>query len=159
MATKWDEQYDRAARYLKRLSDIAQGILHTANSQTYADDLFAFFLNCYHIKDWIRSDPTTAGWTDVEAYVSGNRHLALCADLCNAAKHCVLIRHRSTENPVFAGGDIRMKITDGLSGREKIEIAINYKICTQSGELDALDVARQCMTAWDAYLKVNAAAP
>jgi hypothetical protein len=43
----------------------------------------------------------------------------------------------------------------GLRGQEKIEIAINYKISTQSGELNALDVAGNCMNAWDIYLKSN----
>jgi hypothetical protein len=159
MPSRYREQYERTKRYFQRLTDIKNGIGHIKDSRSYEDDLYAFFQNCYHLKDWIRSDPTCNGWSSVEDYINSTRYLLICADLCNATKHLRLDRPRSAENPEFSGGNVVLKITDGLKQQEKIEISIDYKISTQSGDLDALEVATQCMQAWEAFLRTNGAAP
>lgn len=159
MASGYREQYERANRYLRRLIDLQNGIVHVTDSESYADDLHAFYQNCYHLKDWIKNDPSCRAWSDVEAYVTSDRWLSMCADLCNAQKHLVLNRHRSTESPAPAGGNISLLINDGLGGQEKVQISISYKISTSSGALDALEVANRSMQAWAAFLRANGAVP
>ena len=158
VSSGYREQYEGTKRYFKRLTDLKSGIAHVSDSQVYTDDLYAFFQNCYHLKDWIRNDAACSAWSDVETHITSNRYLRICADLCNGTKHLALIRRRSPENPAFSGGDINLEITDGI-GREKIKIAIDFKISTSSGDLDGLDVAHQCMQAWAAFLRANGAPP
>ena len=54
--SKYQEQYDRTKRWYDRLTAIDQGRAHDMASDHYVDEIYAFFLNCYHLKDWIKND-------------------------------------------------------------------------------------------------------
>lgn len=79
------EQWERVGRWFDRFKAINNGREHTMPSEFYQDDVFSFFLNCYHLKDWIKNDPS-AGLlaSSVEEYVSKNFALGLCSDICNS---------------------------------------------------------------------------
>src|SRR5258708_1539825 len=47
----WREQLERVVRFLARLQN------HDRPKHDYEDDLWAFFQNCWHLKDWIKNDP------------------------------------------------------------------------------------------------------
>src|SRR5947207_1069449 len=97
------EQCDRMQRWHGRFAAINQGRVHDVSSAHYLDDIYAFFLNCYYLKDWIKQDPTVAAATrqEVEAFIDSSRPLRLCADICNALKHLHLTGSRSGESPSF----------------------------------------------------------
>ena len=150
MATQsYIEQLERTKRYFTRFKKINDGKLHDQSSQNYDDDVYAFFQNCYHLKDWIKNDPACVGWSNVEDCISRNTDLSICADLCNALKHLALTRPRSTENPNFAGGHITLNIADGL------DISIKYKVSTSSGDMDAFQLAERCVAAWENHINAN----
>jgi hypothetical protein len=59
-----------------------------------ADDFYAFFVICYHLKDWLKNDPAVRQRLPdigkiVEAFVDEKLPLRLCADLANGVKHLV----------------------------------------------------------------------
>jgi hypothetical protein len=155
MTAKYVEQLERAKRYLKRFSDINTGISHTKASQNYDDDVYAFFQNCYHLKDWIKNDPYCNNWSDVEGFINSNADLKICADLCNGLKHLQLTRPRSTESPQFSGNHISLNINETLGGSTEVDIAISYKIATTSGDIDAFELAKKCVTAWESFIASN----
>lgn len=97
------EQYDRMKRWYDRFAALNSGRQHNMTADNYLDEIYAFFLNCYHLKDWLRSDSTipAAVQQSVEPHINVNRSLRLCADLCNSQKHLVLRQSRSGENPTL----------------------------------------------------------
>ena len=119
----FQEQFDRTVRWYERLQDLNAGRTHTMASDNYQDDIYAFFLNCYHLKDWIRRDPSVAPATKglVESYITSTPMLALCADLCNALKHFTLTQHMSHAGGGHPAGlralDLRQPLFEHGHGR------------------------------------------
>lgn len=156
MAKKYVEQLERVKRLHQRFKKINDGFEHTQASQNYDDDVYAFFLNCYHLKDWIKNDPYCAAWPDVEAFINANQDLQVCADLCNGLKHLVLTRPRSAGSPQFAGEKISLNISDGLGVQASVSIAISYEIATTNRDtLDAFSLASSCVSAWEQFIAAN----
>jgi len=145
------EQYERARRWYARLEALDVGRDHTVESDNYVDEVYAFFMNCYHVKDWIRNDPDVpeAVRARVEQYVNSSRPLSLCADICNALKHLTLNGSRSGESPSF--GSKRYRLAFG--GAPKI--GLTYEIETAKGATDAFTLATECMEDWGRFLSDN----
>src|SRR5439155_17755263 len=104
MATSptYREQYNRMKRWYERFGTLDQGRTHGVDSENYLDEIYAFFQNCYHLKDWIKNDMAVAPaiQQSVEGYINGSRPLRLAADICNSLKH-LQNRGRSGEDPKF----------------------------------------------------------
>ena len=70
------EQLERAGRWYQRVKEIADGRDHSVSTDFYEDEIHAFFINCYHVKDWIKNYPTVkCSSKDVEDYVNAHRDL------------------------------------------------------------------------------------
>lgn len=50
-ATSWQDQRNRVGRWHTRLSAIGRGM--PVGMEEALDDVFAFFMNCYHMRDWV----------------------------------------------------------------------------------------------------------
>ena len=68
------EQFERVKRWYSRIRDIYQGKPHIFPSDYYQDEVYAFFLNCYHLKDWIKNDDTVepSKKNNVENFINQN---------------------------------------------------------------------------------------
>ncbi len=152
MAAAYREQYERMKRWYDRFMELDRGRLHEAPSDNYLDDIYAFFMNCYHFKDWIKNDSTVAVsiQQQVEAHIKSNRSLKLCADICNSLKHLHLKRRRSNENPMFGRKKFRLVL-----GQEPPTISLKYEVDTTTGPIDAFSLATECIDAWDSFLAAN----
>src|SRR4030088_2954341 len=53
LATSWSDQRNRIGRWHKRLSALGRGVPTGMSKEEALDDLFAFFMNCYHLRDWV----------------------------------------------------------------------------------------------------------
>lgn len=156
MATKkYLEQFLRTKRFLQRFAQLNTGVQHMQPSSHYDDDVYSFFQNCYHLKDWIKNDPYCSAWNDVEAFINSNTDLQICADLCNSLKHLKLTKQpRSAANPKFGGSKLHLDIKDG-AGKTEVKVAISYAVSTTSGDIDAFHLASQCVTAWEQFIAKN----
>ncbi|MCR6631387.1 MAG: hypothetical protein NVV74_15820 [Magnetospirillum sp.] len=154
MSEPYKEQFERVKRHLSRFDKIDSGQSHDKASDYHKDDVYSFFQNCYHLKDWIKNDPSCSG-VDVEAFINSTPDLQICADICNGTKHLTLSRPRSTESPTFTGQHIRLNIQDGFGVTEKIDISIKYTISTNSGDIDAFDLAKRCVAHWGGFISAN----
>ena len=156
MTARYVEQLDRTKRYLKRFTDLTNGIPHTHDTQYYDDEVYAFFQNCYHLKDWIIHDPICHKWSSVEKFINSDKDLQICADICNNQKHLKLTKSpRSKENPEFAGGIINLNIRENLGGDSSVGIAISYEVSTNSGNIDAFALATRCVNSWVTFIASN----
>ena len=149
MDNRWREQYERIKRWYTRLLE------SDAINDRRVDDFYSFFTCCFHLKDWLKNDPSVdqAIRDEAEAAVSSNRWLGLCADITNGSKHLRI--------------DRRVRV-DASSRVEKVEPAFQRNFVQQNafqvggivvvagGNVwDAQDVAGQCMRAWDEFLTIK----
>ena len=151
MATQYREQYDRVRRWHARFEQLDKGRPHDAVSDNYVDEIYAFFLNCYHLKDWIKHDSSvpTVVQGQVEGYINSNRALQLCADISNSLKHLAPLRTpRSAEHPTFGKKGYALALGGGPA-----VISLKYEVATVSGVIDAFTLATDCVAAWDAFLR------
>jgi hypothetical protein len=153
MATSpaYREQYDRMKRWYQRFDELNQGRIHNLMSENYLDEIYAFFQNCYHLKDWLKNDSVVnnAIQSAVEPYIISNNHLLLCADICNSLKHLALTRPRSGASPAFGKKQYAVNMQPG----EPTIISLKYEVNTTSGPVDAFVLATDCVAAWEAFLK------
>jgi hypothetical protein len=150
--SRYREQYDRMKRWHDRLVSLDQGRAHNVSSENYLDEIYAFFQNCYHLKDWIKNDGAVPlKKRAVEDYINNSRPLRLCADLCNALKHLTLKDEpRSGENPAFGKEHYSLTL-----GGESPTISLKYEVTTVNGPEDAFQLATKCVREWDAFFARN----
>jgi hypothetical protein len=138
------DQFERVNRWYARFEAIDNGRPHDSPSDNYVDDIYALFLNCYHLKDWIRNDfslPSSVR-DAVETHIDSERPLRLCADICNSLKHLRLTKHRSGQNPSFGKKRIELTLGPGFP----TTTSLRYEVETDTGPIDAFDLATQCVT-------------
>ena len=76
------EQLNRVRRMLERINRN-----QNRSADDYGDDVWSFFQNCWHLKDWIKNDPHIPIHGSIEDLVKTSPPLMICADLANGTKH------------------------------------------------------------------------
>ena len=148
---KHQEQFERVKRWYERIKNIDQGRPHNVPSDYYQDEVYALFLNCPHLKDWIKNDKSVGAAAEkVEEFIDNNKELSLCADICNGIKHLRLTRTRSGQDPRFG----KRKFNLGLGGPETT-ISVKYSIDISTGPVDAFELATKCLQAWENFIASN----
>jgi hypothetical protein len=149
---KYLEQFERVRRWYQQFQEVSQGRLHDKPSDFYQDIVYAYFMNCYHLKDWIKNDPASSSSSaKVENFINTTSEMALCADICNGLKHLVFngrYKPRSGQNPQFGKKHFKVSL-----GTQPTTIAIEYTIDTASGPVDAFNLATKCLEAWETFLQ------
>jgi hypothetical protein len=69
-----------------------------ANDVEFQDMMWAFFQNCWHLKDWVKNDPLASDTQKkgVIDQAQASSTLGICRDLCNGTKHLGLDRKPSS---------------------------------------------------------------
>ena len=135
----WVEQLQRVNRYYARIESISKGrsdpLHYAANEELIEyedDDVYSFFVHCYHLVDWIRQDPdycncdrNTRCHKDScpESWLEGHRALRISRDLCIRVKHVGLSDDR-TGKPRFA---TQTDLTPGFPSAHQVEIQWPHK--------------------------------
>jgi hypothetical protein len=134
--TGYRDQLDRTRRFLDRiLADRA-----AAYVVDYQDDVWAFFQNCWHLKDWVKHDPLVP--QDIKDRIVSAAEvstvLALCHDMANGTKHLHL--HR----PQAGAAHSHVTLATGANQGPAIDCIIE----TSTGPRSAREVAEECVAAW-----------
>jgi hypothetical protein len=117
------------------------------------DDLFSFFQNCWHLKDWIKNDDTLPQATrdaivkDAQATDS----LLFCADLANGSKHLVLQNDRKGARIL----SFRVSTGDPKTGETFSEGHL-FEIASEHGTpqpYGIVNFARKAVEDWEDLLK------
>jgi hypothetical protein len=84
-----EEKYQSVLRAHARLIALASDIGKTAiiGDQAAKDATTAFFMECYHLKDWLKKDSRITPTRAIEDCITNSPALSLAADLCNSFKH------------------------------------------------------------------------
>jgi hypothetical protein len=148
------EQFKRVKRFLKRIED------QDRDSNEYDDDLWSFFQNCWHLKDWVKNDDGVA--TDIQNNIESEAleclSIRICADLCNRSKHLKLTRSIredakiSVRSVTIQAPPLSMNNEDNA----KLKCVSSYEhiIKLQDGSrYSALEIARKSVEDWEILLK------
>jgi hypothetical protein len=157
MKHKYEEQWERVQRWYQRFKDINDGKPHIRNTEYEVDDVYAFFIDCYHLKDWIKHDNTLKIKNKgkcVEKYVHNTKDcLNDCGLICNSLKHL------NPGKPEFIGKKYDVTISEFIGGdtKEMYEqnptiIKMKFNIDTSDGVKDAFDFATECMESWKRFI-------
>ena len=142
-----EEQWERVKRYFERFEKLSRtGRVHDSNSENYVDDIYSFFIHCYHLKDWIAGDPSSPLRDAVREFGKDSESFQICRDLCLGAKHLTVTSPGSD----LAGHRL---------GRKHVEFNVSTRMLsmkvfvqTNDGEREAFDAAQKCMSEWEAFL-------
>ena len=125
-------------------------------SSDYEDDVYAFFMHCYHLRDWIKNDASVRSrmpnlGTDVAQFINESEALSLCADLCNSLKRLELDGSHSSEPPrVFGRKRYHYQLNIGSRSSIKLQWVVQR---TSKPPIDALELATECIAEWDKFLQ------
>jgi hypothetical protein len=154
MATnnRYAEQFARVKRYYERFKEIGEGKSHCLNSAYYEDDVYSFFINCHHLKDWIINDPAVAvSEQDVENWVNANPPLLICADICNGAKHLSRMPNRIVSGKERSIDSKAYSIAIMEGSVQPAKITVKFFI----DKSDAFKVATECIQKWEEFINKN----
>ena len=133
------DQLDRVRRMLDRINRRDRSPIE------YGDDIWSFFQNCWHLKDWVKNDASVPLHVreSIARLAAASPPLMICADLANATKHLKLKNPRVGAKP----SHYNIAIVPGESSK------VEYIVDTGSGtQQDGLDLARKCLLEWDRIL-------
>ncbi len=85
---KWKSQFDRMLRGLSKVEEDAAD--PDANPTLQLDNLYHFFQDCWHLKDWLRNDddpPSESARKQIAKDAETTETLEYCAALARGSKH------------------------------------------------------------------------
>jgi len=137
--THWQAQYERMVR---GRAQVAQPY---TSSVAYDDDLQHYFQDCWHLKDWIKNDPTAGIGAAVEQEVQTHKALRVVADLANGSKH--LARHTHREGAYVTSTNVTVHLGQGR------HVEVQYVISLDDGStVSAHALVEEAFLAWAAVL-------
>jgi hypothetical protein len=134
----YTEQFRRVKRYLARIEN------QSRDSTDYDDDLWSFFQNCWHLKDWIKNDPDISASVSeqIEDIVDNHPNIVICADLANGTKHSRLDR-KGRVGAQFTERNVTVHLGNPTTSESE------HIITLQDGtQVVALDVAKKAVEEW-----------
>lgn len=125
-------QLDRTRRFLERMEGP-----HSSDVD-FQDMVWAFFQNCYHVRDWVHNDPllSNSQKKSIRAKAKESLPLQRCGDLCNGTKH---LRKKPTRH-----SHVNIIIKPGEQSELDCIIDVG---CNQ--QISAKQLARECVGEWE----------
>jgi hypothetical protein len=133
------EQLNRVRRFLDRISRQHRPPVE------YEDDVWSFFQNCWHLKDWVKNDPNVPESVrdSIEEHAGRSGLLKTCRDLATRMKHLEVWYERVGAKP------LHYNVTIVPGGSSKVEYLVDPGNETKQ---DGLDLARECLLEWERIL-------
>lgn len=154
LGTSWQDQRNRVGRWHKRLSAIGRGIPPDMSQAEALDDVYAFFMNCYHLRDWIINSGFRSK-ADVDAFIEATPDLALCADICNGLKHFRVKRARSSSNLTWSTASVVTYWFPPGTAAVEPTAGQQWVFTTDLTKVDMFELADRCIAAWDRFLATS----
>jgi hypothetical protein len=103
--------------------------------------------HCYHLKDWLKNDPTVPATAQqkAESYARKSAGIALAGDVANTYKH----RNRRPGQTVAHVAQVALS-KDGAKTQATFRIDYTRPDST-TGSVDALELAKQALMEWRAF--------
>jgi hypothetical protein len=132
-----------------RLLRALQRVEHAEGDATARlDDLYFFFQNCWHLKDWIRNDVSIpkALRNLIVREVETTERLLICADIANGSKHLALKKTRKGASIVKAKlSTVEVETGEVLSETDVFGVSWRQGVPQPYG---ILELARKAVEDW-----------
>ncbi len=138
---RWKEQLARVRRWHLKAQKINRD--KTSISDDELDLLFAFFLNCWHLYDWLKNS-NALSTEALDNFFRKNETMKLCYDICIGAKHL------NIDYP--KGGFNRLHIAREYMGKDA-DTGKTQLILFESGIQDMVGLANNCMMLIESFLR------
>ena len=119
-----------------------------SKTDTYLGDFFeAFFITCYHIRDYLIEGGIKS--EEIDDFINNSVPLKICADLCNLTKHVRLVKKPRMSS------DIKLDTPIVMYRNESGEEIVSSMLMIQDGDklYNPLKLAEDCIKEWDKFLK------
>jgi hypothetical protein len=141
----WQEQWANVLDLLKEIERYYQPG-NFPGDRTVRRSVRYFYLECFHVGDWLWEDKgTTLTKDDVAPFVLADPALSICEAMANTSKH------HTRSNPKWMSAWVH-----SVTHNQELDVAdavIEWKKGATGGTIDALDLARQCYMAWRGFQK------
>ena len=115
------------------------------SSVEYDDDLHHFVQDCWHLKDWIKNDPSAGVGKAIEAQALAYRSLQVVADLANGSKH--LDRHTHQVGAYVTSTNVTVHLA------QRRPANISYVVTLSDGSQTLAEaLVREAVQEWDTLL-------
>lgn len=174
---KYLEQWERVKRWYKRIQKIKEQCPKGYSDDDCLDEIYAFFINCFHLKDWIKNSKPEYKEAIENLFDKnkGKEVFKVCADLVNNSKHLKIKKNRNRIDPntqvtkQHTTVQTRKSLTYSVLGEKnnKQKSGNNQKNNTYLPSLrkyswevtfkdksyDIYDLANKCFEEWQRFLK------
>lgn len=141
-AEGWHGQYRRMLRWRDRVCAVDA----ERSSADQLDFLVAFFVACFHLRDWLQDSGVDA--ERLHALFLANVELRVCRDIANGFKHSRLDRE-PFHDPAFSV--VREHVPAGWPSNLG-HANTRWSIVAGDEKLDLIVLAGRCITIWDRFL-------
>jgi hypothetical protein len=119
------------------------------NTELYDDDIYHFFQDAWHLKDWIKNDPSEPKVVrdKVESIVNNVSTLRIAADFANGTKHMILTWTR--EDAQFT----ERKVTVMLGNPSAVALQERVICLADGSQTTAEKMAIKVMQEWKSLLQ------
>jgi len=139
----WKEQLARLRRWYERTTPISRD--RASISEEEVDLLFAFFLNCWHLYDWLKNSnalPTLL----LDEFFRNDETMRICYDICIGAKHLRIDRPKAGLSALVRGVEYM---------GEKIGEVPTQLFLFKGGTQSLTILADVCMSKIEGFLRDN----
>lgn len=167
-----ESQYRRMERAHDKIVSDFEGTTFSKSSQERLDDVYDFFFNCYHLREWIQEDDKV-DQSIKDSLPTFEKHdspvqFQMCRDLCNKSKHTVLKHKPNDPNTKIIpyGGAIFKASTKDIEEAQKRKETLhlkeedgifmgNYLVSFKGNQYDLKGVVQACMHVWKKFFEDN----
>lgn len=146
----YQEQLDRIKRLgkdIKRFSTATDDNLESA-----IDAFTSFFIQCYHLRDWLYESRYSK--RDIDIFISGSFPLSLCKDIANKQKHRTIDKYEPAHHLVeHKYGNISSPIVKYFDP-ERNEERFGLDIEELGTLVDVIDLSDKCIEEWERFLYI-----
>jgi hypothetical protein len=146
----YEEQLDR----IKRLEeDIERFSVATDDNFEKAIDAFtSFFIQCYHLRDWLVESRYSR--RDIDVFISSSFALSLCRDMANKQKHKTIDKYEPQNHLMEHKIDGSNILTCIICYYDPFRKENRYGIDVQEIDtlVDVVDLAEKCVDEWQRFL-------
>lgn len=150
---KYKSPYEEQLERVKRLrKDIERFSVATDENFEIALDAFtSFFIQCYHVRDWLIK--SGVDHSVVDNFITRSTWLSLCRDLANKQKHQKIDRYKPQNDFVDFGVGVSTPISRHYDYFIHKQPRFGIDVWKFGMPVDVMEVADKCVSGWEDFLQ------
>lgn len=94
----WENQFARMLRWYEKVKEARGKLARNGKLSAFdIDDIFAYFQNCYYLREWLLKDRAITQ-PSLDSLFKTSKPLQICRDICNGTKHLTIDRPSIDKN-------------------------------------------------------------